>query len=224
MKIVFMPCFILIGVIYSFAQEKSSSIQKQIVLPDGFKIELRQAEQYDLIETYTSLTLYHHNKLIYKDTLSQTDYEFGDTLYPMFHKLKSTTFELLIEINNRPSKNILARFIIQKDRLLKRDTLPTFFCNAKNLDFDNALEYAAFWDYGEVWIDSNQQKVTSYNPILYYELTSKGLELDSALTIAKNKSIYGAFYGYEYNNTIPIPLSVIGNQFTDELKRIEEKK
>jgi hypothetical protein len=55
-------------------------------------------------------------------------------------------------------------------------------------------------------------------------LTSKGLELDSALTIAKNKSIYGAFYGYEYNNTIPIPLSVIGNQFTDELKRIEEKK
>lgn len=224
MKIVFIPYFLLIGVIYSFAQEKSSSNQKQIVLPNGFKIELCQAEQYDVVNTFSSLTLYHHKKLIFKDTLSQTDYEFRDTLYPMFHKLNSTTFELLIEINNRPNKNNLARFIIQKDRLLKRDTLPTFICKAKNLDIDNTLEYAAFWEYGEVWVDSNQQKVTAYNPILFYEQTSNGLQLDKALTKAKNKTIYGVFYGYKYNETNPIQLSVIGNHFTEELNRIETIK
>ncbi|MDD4971276.1 MAG: hypothetical protein PHT07_17745 [Paludibacter sp.] len=50
---------------------------------------------------------------------------------------------------------------------------------------------------------------TAYNPIMYYKLTTTGFQLDSTLTIERNKVIYGEFYGYKYNAKIEMPISVL---------------
>lgn len=207
----------------SNGQPLDNQNQKTILLNNSFKIKVSGIEDSDNFAIYTLFILLRNDKTIYTDTTNKTEYEFGDTLYPMVHMTGGNSFEILVEVNDRPNKNYLKRFQIVNDRLIKVDTLPTFFCKAKNLDNDASLEYAAIWDYGEEWDDSMNQRLTVYNPIIYYELTPKGLQLDYSLTIEKNKMIYGKFKGYHYNEKLPTKVNDLGNKLTIEIKRIEAK-
>jgi hypothetical protein len=54
-------------------------------------------------------------------------------------------------------------------------------------------------------------------------LTPKGIVIDSVLTIAQNKMIYGKFYDYSYNETVEINAKEI-KKWNREIKRIKELK
>ncbi len=179
-------------------------IEKTIKLSNDIEISVGRGEIIYELETFTLFMLTHKKKLLYLDT-SLTEYEFSDKLYPMVRALDGGTMELLVEINNRPNKNYLKRFIFSQDKLLHTDSLPTFISTASNLDTDANLEFAGYLVVEETWGDNNE--FIAYNPIIYYELLPNGIVLDSALTHAKNQAIYGQFYGYSYNENIEIGAS-----------------
>jgi len=194
-------------------QTKSSidkQVQKTIKLDNDFEIKVGQKEDYEKFETYTLFILTHKNRQLYVDT-SLTEYEFGDTLYPIVRQLDQETFEILVEVNDRPNKNYLKYFKVHQDKIVSTEKLPTFISKASNIDTDDNLEFAGFWDWGETWGENGS--LTAYSPIIYYELKPTGLTLDSTLTISKNKEIYGDFYGFKYNEKVEIK--------TDETKKWE---
>jgi hypothetical protein len=188
-------------------QTKSSidkQVQKTIKLDSDFEIKVGQKENFEKFETYTLFILTHKNKEFYLDT-SLTEYEFGDKLYPIFRQLDKKTFEILVEVNDRPSKNYLKYFKVYQDKIVSTEKLPTFISRASNLDTDDNLELAGFWDWGETWDENGL--LTAYNPLIYYELRPSGITLDSTLTVSKNKEIYGDFQGFKYNEKIEIKTS-----------------
>ncbi len=195
-------------------------VQKTIKLDNDFEIKVGQKEDFETFETYTLFILTHKNKQLYIDT-SITEYEFGDKLYPIVKKLDKETYEILVEVNDRPSKNYLKYFKVQQDKIVSTEKLPTFISKASNLDTDNNLEFAGFVDWGETWGDNGS--LTAYNPIIYYELKPTGITLDSTLTISKNKEIYGDFYGFKSNEKIEIKTSEAKRR-ENEIDRINGQK
>ncbi len=196
------------------------SFTKVFYLKNGFKIKAGHEENYGKFKTFTLFQLFKNNKIIFIDS-SSTEYEFGDTLYPIVIKTERNNYELLFEINDRPNKNYLKRLIIKDDVVVSEDKLPTFISKPFDVNGDRLIEYAGFWNYSETWGENNG--LTDYNPILYYRLTSSGLKLDSALTKQRNISIYSDFKGYRFNEKIVMPASVI-NKFNNEITRIEKKQ
>lgn len=195
-------------------------VQKTIKLDNDFEIKVGQKEDFEKFETYTLFILTHKNKLLYLDT-SLIEYEFSDKLYPMVRQLEKETFEILVEVNNRPSKNYLKYFKVHQDKIVDTEKLPTFISSASNLDTDDNLELAGFWDFGETW--GNNGSLTAYNPIIYYELRPNGITLDSSLTISKNKGIYGEFQGFKYNEKVEIKTSK-NKKRNNEIDRINDTK
>src|SRR5690606_4385600 len=181
-----------------------NQVQKTIKLDYDFEIKVGQKEDFERFETYTLFILTHKNKQLYIDT-SLTEYEFGDKLYPIVRQLDKETFEILVEVNDRPSKNYLKYFKVYQDKIVSTEKLPTFISKPSNLDTDDNLEVAGFWDWGETWSDNGS--LTAYNPIIYYELRPSEITLDSTLTISKNKEIYGDFHGFNYNEKVVIKTS-----------------
>jgi hypothetical protein len=197
-----------------------NQVQKTIKLDNDFEIKIGQKEDFEKFETYTLFILTHKNKQLYVDT-SLTEYEFGDKLYPIVRQLDKETFEILVEVNNRPSKNYLKYVKVHQEKIIGTEQLPTFISSASNLDTDDNLELAGFWDWSETWGDNGS--LTVYNPIIYYELKPTGITLDSALTINKNKKIYGDFHGFKYNEKVEIKTNE-NKKWGEEIDRINRTK
>jgi hypothetical protein len=195
-------------------------VQKTIKLDYDFEIKVGRKEDFEKFETYTLFILTHKNKLLFIDS-SLTEYEFGDKLYPIVRQLDNETFEILVEVNDRPSKNYLKYFKVHQDNIINMEQLPTFISSALNLDTDENLELAGFWDWGETWSDNGS--LTAYNPIIYYELKPNGITLDSPLTISKNKEIYCDFHGFNYNEKVEIKSSET-EKWDNEISRISRAK
>lgn len=181
-----------------------------------FIVSVGQEEDFEKFKTYTYFQLTRNNTTIFIDS-SLTEYEFGNNLFPIIIKTGDKSFELLFEINDRPSKNYLKRLFIKDNKLVRQDKLPTFEGEPIDINQDGIKEYAGFWDYSQVWGDDNN--LTAYNPILYYSVTPKGLLLDSLLTRERNELIYGKFYGYAFSENEEQTISVT-EKFEQELKRI----
>jgi hypothetical protein len=155
---------------------------------------------------------------VYLDS-SLTEYEFDNKLFPIILQTGDNSFELLFEVNYRPSKNYLKRLFVSNDKLVGQDKLPIFEANPIDINNDGIKEYAGSFNYFEIWGENNN--LTSYNPILYYSVTPAGLKLDSLLTKERNELIYGQFHGFSFSEKIepPITISAI-EKFEQELKLI----
>jgi len=191
---------------------------KTIKLKYGFQIIVnKEGEPLDS-KYYSHLVIKRHGKTIFRDKLKDTlnEYEFKDKLYPIIDSLNGNTFEILVEVNDRPSKSYLRYFKIVNDKILKIKELPTFFGKAANLDNDSNLEYAGIRDLVEF---ISEEKVY-YNPILYYEITSNGIVLDSVLTIRKNKYIYGRFMGFRSSENKVVSNKKTNLKIDKEIARI----
>jgi hypothetical protein len=187
---------------------------KTIELEFGFKATFsREGDEYGL-NTYSHLELTRNEYVLYVDN---SEYEIENELSCIVLKTGENSYELLFEIDFRPSKNYLKRIFIQDNKVLKHDKLPTFITKAKDLNNDGVKEYVGFWDYSQVWgeIDS----LTAYNPLLYFSVTETGLKLDSALTRERNEIIYGQFYGFSFSEEHEQPVSV-SEMFGQEMRRI----
>lgn len=202
--------------IYHFKEPSLIAIN----LDYGFKILIGRKEAFQDFNTYSYLELIRNNTTIYIDS-SLTEYEFNNKLFPILINAGENSFELLIEVNNRPNKNFLKIIYIQDNKLSKQDELPAFESSHIDINKDGIKEYAGFWDYFQIWEENNN--LTSYNPILYYSITPNGLFLDSLLTKQRNEMIYGAFYGFSFDETKEQPISVI-KKFEKELELINGKQ
>ncbi|MDX5419697.1 MAG: hypothetical protein LPK09_10820 [Hymenobacteraceae bacterium] len=201
---------------------ETSRFQRTIKLDNGFEIQVGEEEDFERFKTYSLFRLTRNGTEIYVDS-SLTEYEFGDKLYPMVLPLGREKFEVLVEVNDRPSKNYLKLLRIKNNKLIDIQQLPTFISQASNLDNDAELELAGYFDYPQVWGNDNGDEVTAYNPILFYQLTKEGVKLDSTLTIDRNKVIYGAFHGFNFSEAIEVLIST-SEKHNAEVRRIEAKK
>lgn len=196
-----------------------NQIEKTIKLDNGFEIKVGRNEDLPPLQVYSLFILTHNDKQIYIDT-SFTEYEFTDTLYPIVRAIDHETFEVLVEINDRPLKNYVKYFKVFQDQIIYTEKMPTFFPRALNFDEDENLELAGFWGVGETW--GNNYSLTGYNPIIYYEIRPTGITLDSTLTITKNREFYDDFYGFQYNVKIEFKTSEIPKWEDEILKLVEQ--
>ncbi len=199
---------------------EKQEIRTTIVLDKNFILEIGGKEDFGSFVTYSFLKLSKDKQTIFIDS-SLTEYEFNGKIYPIFLETGINTFELLLEVNDRPSKNYSKKLIIKENEVIKVEKLPSFISNSKDLNNDGKKELAGFWDYSQTW--GENFKWTDYNPILYYSITAKGTLLDSSLTKERNEFIYGKFHGFEINQKLEIPESV-SEKFGQEIKLIEDKK
>ena len=115
-----------------------------------------------------------------------------------------------MKFDNRPSADLVTLFRIENDRITKKQQIPFFELPPKKIN--EIKEYPGIWDYSEVWQEHEGGKFyTVYNPILYYKFTDDGLVLDTALSILKNRQVYGKFRGFYYNGRIGYPSDDRGN-------------
>jgi len=155
----------------------------------------------------------HNNKRIFFDTAHE--YTLDDKAYPIIKKIDTDTYELLVETDERPSKNLAQLFKIKNDKVSKERQIPAF--DGKPEMIDGVLSYHGFWDYGEVW-GAEGNTHTVYNPVLYYKFSATGWCLDTAITIEKIKQKYGRFRGFNYSSKFGYPSDSRGN-ITDTADR-----
>lgn len=191
-------------------------IQRTIQLGHGIELQLGRLEVYTNFQTYTLLILTRNGHRLFADS-SNTEYRFDNPLYPIVQKLDDETIEVLVELDNRPNRNLLKLFIVKDEKIVRVEELPTFIKGPSNLDSDSLLEYAGFWDYHEL------HDFITYDPLIYYELRSTGITLDSALTIAKNKDIYGDFHGFSYSEIKRTETNEY-DKWDEEYERIKQSK
>jgi hypothetical protein len=198
-------------------------IDTTLVLTNGFKLEAGQKENFGDFNTFTFLKLTLNNIEIttLKDSL-EFEFGYGFSIYPSVTKLlDEQEFEIAIEVNDRPNKNYLLLLTLKENSIVKTRQLPTFITTPINLDNDEKLEVAGFWDYAQIWGKDDQ--LTAYNPIIFYEFTENGLLIDSSLTVERNTLIYGSFEGYQFSETIEMPVSIM-KKMNKEINRIGEKE
>ena len=186
----------------------------------GFKVTATVIEEFiPTLKLYEHFRLERNGNIIFSDSL--LEFEFRNKLFPIVLRTGSNSFELLFEVNHRPSKNYLLRLFVSNDKLVGQDKLPTFEAKPIDINDDGIKEYAGSFNYFQRW--GENYSLTTYNPILYYSVTETGLKLDSILTKQRNEIIYGQFYGFSYSEKYEIPVSVIEN-FEQELKLIKGER
>ena len=153
--------------------------------------------------SFKPITILFDNKIIFRDSLN--DYwliGYSSKQYPKSLKCADGNCQLLIEMDERPNQNELARLTVSNNGQLHQDRLPIFNWNPADIDKDGILEVSGILTNGETIANGDS---AFYNPTLVYELTDNCLSLDSLATIGKNKKIWGQFYGYQYNDSLLLP-------------------
>jgi hypothetical protein len=191
---------------------------KTVHLNHGFLLSAWKLED----SLCSSITIHHNGKNVFCDSTDR-EYTLRNPIYPLIAKLDDHKYEFLIVFDNRPSKDLVLRLRINNDLVERIDTLPEFLAPAHDIHLDGEIEYAGFWDYGQIW-EADGKTVGPYNPLLYYKLSSSGFLLDTATTIRVNRSIYGKFYGFDFSESIAIPMERSDHPFMKELNMITKKK
>ncbi|UOQ51685.1 hypothetical protein [Hymenobacter cellulosivorans] len=193
---------------------------REVSLPDGLCLQLRKAEELEDFVLFSSLTLLKDGRVLVRDT--SADYELNEKFYPILLRNPAGGHDLLVEVNGRPGMSRGRVFRIRGGKLAGQHDVPVFVAPAANLDQDPALEFAGYGSFFETWEEPSGQPVTSYNPLLFYEHTARGLQLDSALTREVNQRIYGQFHGFAFREDLPQPVSIVG-RLDDEVAQVKHR-
>lgn len=185
----------------------------------GFKLEFCDSDEFEVFKTFSYLKLIRETQTIFRDT-SLKEYEVTFKLNPIVLKTDTSSFEVLLEVNDRPCKNFLMRFFVTDNKLTKIDSLPTFEANPSDLNHDGIQEYAGYREYGEYF--GKNWSVFTYQPIYYYSLTSKGLKLDTAMTDERNRYICKLKPKQRYHG-IDVSQTIV-DRFDKEIDRIKKNK
>ena len=110
------------------------------------------------------------------------------------------SFELVFESTSPPAKPWITLYRIENDKIVSVSKLPSMDVKPRNLDEDNFLEFAGYWNWTEAY--GSGYELVSYNPLLVYEVTVTGVKIDSVLTMEVNKEIWGNFEGYVFTDKI----------------------
>ncbi len=122
--------------------------------------------------------------------------------YPRLLECVDGSFQLLIEVDERPNQNELQLFSISKNGQIQHNEVPIFNWNPRDIDHNGKLEVMGVLTNGETIAKGD---TALYNPTLVYELSNRCLMLDSSATIKINETIWGKFHGYYYNDSLLLP-------------------
>jgi hypothetical protein len=153
--------------------------------------------------SFNPISIFFYDKILFKDSLNEywlTGYESDQ--YPKFLHCSDSSYQLLIEVDERPNNDELFRLKISNDGQTQQDRLPLFFWNPTDIDNDGKLELTGTLTNGETIANGD---TAFYNPTLVYEFSNNCLTLDSSSTIKLNKGVWSKFYGYYYNDTLLLP-------------------
>jgi len=168
-------------------------------LADGFSVHISKAGKAEI---------FRFDQRLYSDTA--LEYILESKRYPIFKKIDTNSYQLLLETQELPSRDLTVVFNI-KDGQVKKEKHKLPLLDDKPEIIAGEAIYSGFWDYGEDWDVKNSKRYTTYNPMMYYKFTPAGITLDSALTISRIKKIYGRFRGFDYDSRIGYPVDSKGN-------------
>ncbi len=114
--------------------------------------------------------------------------------WPRGGKLANGQYEISLQQFDAPDLDKTHNFYFYDGRLVKEQILPYFEQQGADIDKDGRLE---FWGILHLIDGYNASGMCYYNPTLFYEESANGLRLDSVLTIAQNREIWGRFFGFE---------------------------
>lgn len=186
----------------------------------GFELKLLKQSRHGENPLY-AMQIWHRNVIVYTDNSDTASAYLTDGKpYPILNKLKSGDFELLLEYDNRPSKNLVLVLRISENKIISRKEIPSFDNDPEVIN--GLTTYYGKWDYGESW-EENGKFYTVYNPSIYYKFTDHGIIIDTPLTIMKNKQVYGRFEGFTYSSEIGYPSTPRGKIIDTTARNILRK-
>ncbi|NNV58032.1 hypothetical protein [Limnovirga soli] len=133
-----------------------------------------------------------NGKVIYKAD-SLTEFEFVQKNYPIVSQIGPNKFQLLLEQNERPNKNLILDLVIENSKIVSKTVIPSF--DSTFINSNNQRVYCGVYDYNQ----EDEHKRFSYIPTLFFINSKNGLSLDSNTTISYNKKVWGKFYGFTPN-------------------------
>ena len=136
-----------------------------------------------------------NGKIIYKAD-SLTEFEFDKKTYPVVSQIGPNKFQLLLEQNERPNKNLILDLIIENSKVVSKMIIPSF--DSSFINSNNQKIYCGIYDYNQ----EDEHKRVSYMPTLFFIDSKNGISLDSNRTISYNKKVWGKFYGFTPNNKL----------------------
>jgi hypothetical protein len=166
----------------------------------GFQINGTDREYFEQYGVFTKLEVVRNGTRLFEhDYIEEFEIE---TLESYVFKLDGeNSFELVFECTSPPSKPWLTLYRLENDKIISIKKLPSMDVKPINLDDDDLLEFAGYWNWSEVY--GSDYEFISYNPLLFYEVTGEGIKIDSVLTVKTNEEIWGQFEGFEYSDKIP---------------------
>ena len=190
---------------------------KYFDLAYGFKVKVNARFKYPQTDydTYEGIELYHNGQKIFRDTIEQ--YIIFQKPYPILNQIKPGVYEFLLNYFNGPNKDLATFLRIEDDKIARKEKLPSFDKKPKLIY--GFLTYNTIWNYGEVW-GENGKTYTTCEPEIYYKFATDGLQIDTTLTILKNKQKYGRFEGFTYKGIIGYPSDDRGNIVDTNAKHV----
>jgi hypothetical protein len=133
-----------------------------------------------------------NGKVVYKAD-SLTEFEFDKKAYPIVTQIGPKKFQLLLEQNERPSKNLILHLVIENSKIVSKKLIPSF--DSSFINSNNQRVYCGIYDNNQ----EDEHKRVSYIPTLFFIDSKKGFLLDSNRTVLYNKKVWGKFYGFNPN-------------------------
>lgn len=181
----------------------------------GFTIMAGKIRRHNGYNTF--FELWQNSKKLFVDTVN--NFEFKDQP-PILNKLRAGVFELLVEFDNNPNKNLTLLLRIEQDKVVRTDTLPTFTKKPEHIK--GMVVQSGPWDNSEEW-DEKGIRYISFDPVLYYKFTPDGVRLDSALTRERTRLTYGNVDPFDHAEQIGFPID--GKNHIDTVaKHVYRKK
>lgn len=163
----------------------------------------RATTSYSNSTRYQNLSIFIDSNLVYHNPRDYFDMHFG--LLPIVQPLSDEVTELLLGFWNQKFQTKILRLQCNNKRVLYQDTLPAFNAHPTDLDRDRREEFSGYLAENEVYCVGCDSAY--YNPLLFYEITKNGVQLDSAVTKKWIEEHYDSFYGFRPNKKLIVPLA-----------------
>lgn len=183
-------CKNLIIFLLMYVSQGESVAKETIRLPFGIELRATLVEDFGDEQIFSSLKILRNGKTIYQND-TDTRFVLDKKKYPKVLKLDSALFVVLVEIWDTPDINKLLAVYVNNSSVIRTDILPFFSqeYGAKPTILSGVMNI--------IEVPCLDCDSSFYQPVLYYRVSSKGIILDSSLTIRKNTEYYGTFLGFQ---------------------------
>lgn len=204
-----------LGALLGFTPPCSPRPFRTVLAPDLVITGVADAGGDCLPELVSQVVCADHGRTFFRAPVGQ-EFEFNKRPWPRHLVLAApASYQVLLERNNRPTKNDLLLLSVVNGHVVRKQALPVL-ATVRDVDGDGQLEYGGIRDFAEGLADPHKG---TYNPLLFYEIRPEGWVLDTSATVSINRKLWGKFYGYKAQPQLVLKLS--GASFKHFLPKID---